>query len=561
MKPKSHRVAGAGKRLPRITQKEMRNLVYRRLQEIDSARSLAIYIIMVHTDNDATAFDDEIMSLRTDPSHYSTFEAFSGAYEPTELVRKSDFLRLSCDPESVAKEKFREAEQQCADTNRRMGTDVSTWASFEHIHARAQRYISNLLGELTPTVVDSCVSNGGWGKGVTSTCKGAWLSEYHKLAAKQEATPELANLAPALMRDVSPLWDSPLGVTQGSKLAFVPKDARTHRSIAIEPSLNLFLQKGIGLAIRRRLHRRWNLDLTSQTRNQELARTGSIDNSYATIDLSSASDTIARGVVERLLPPKWMKLLSLARSPFTVVDGSQWLLAKWSSMGNGYTFELETAIFAALVRCVIEPSDWKEGRWAVYGDDIIVPTYAYEDLCRVLSFYGFTLNDRKTFHNGPFRESCGADYYLGKPVRPFYLKKTGWLDVVNFQNFHFEKDGNGSFKRSAESQRYARKILGSDFPRVPHGSHGLVGIHVHFIAALDHGLLTYRSRKGAVGWSFSGLAFEPVTVRSREIVDDRGVAVIAHLRTLMARGAADLSEPWLLTMSKTGRWVRRVSML
>lgn len=213
MKPKSHRVASAGKRLPRITQKEMRNLVYRRLQEIDSARSLAIYIIMVHTDNDATAFDDEIMSLRTDPSHYSTFEAFSGAYEPTELVRKSDFLRLSCDPESVAKEKFREAEQQCADTNRRMGTDVSTWASFEHIHARAQRYISNLLGELTPTVVDSCVSNGGWGKGVTSTCKGAWLSEYHKLAAKQEATPELANLAPALMRDVSPLWDSPLGVT------------------------------------------------------------------------------------------------------------------------------------------------------------------------------------------------------------------------------------------------------------------------------------------------------------------------------------------------------------
>jgi len=57
----------------------------------------------------------------------------------------------------------------------------------------------------------------------------------------------------------------------------------------------------------------------------------------------------------------------------------------------------------------------------VYGDDIIVRKSVYEPLIELLAYLGFTTNSRKTFSSGPFRESCGADWYEGKDVRPFTL--------------------------------------------------------------------------------------------------------------------------------------------
>jgi hypothetical protein len=79
---------------------------------------------------------------------------------------------------------------------------------------------------------------------------------------------------------------------------------------------------------------------------------------------------------------------------------------------------------------------------SVYGDDIIVPTSCYTMLVTALQFFGFELNKSKSYASGPFRESCGADYYLGEQIRPFY-KKDRWTDarIVGFLNYDHRNFG------------------------------------------------------------------------------------------------------------------------
>lgn len=206
----------------------------------------------------------------------------------------------------------------------------------------------------------------------------------------------------------------------------VPKTYKVNRPIGIQPSLNLYFQLGLGGWLKTILKRKWGLDLFSQERNRTLARIGSRDGNFSTIDLSSASDTISIGVVEFLfhdLPIlDYMQKLRVQWTSF--VDVSH-LNQKFSSMGNGFTFELETIIFSAIVRysmryCKVEPNDFNH---AVYGDDIIVPSECYETVCELLNFFGFSVNLEKSFTAGPFRESCGADYYDGYPVRSLFSKE------------------------------------------------------------------------------------------------------------------------------------------
>jgi len=208
---------------------------------------------------------------------------------------------------------------------------------------------------------------------------------------------------------------------KGNRFVTVPKDSTKRRGIAVEPSGNLFLQLAVGKEIRRRLHR-WGLDLKN---GQEIHRLRAMDSSrdgtLATIDLSNASDNVSTSLVEMLLPPDWFSLLSSLRSPMTFIKG-QWVrLDKFSSMGNGFTFELETLLFWALARSCCEREDRRSV--LAYGDDIIVPTRSARTVLNCLSFFGFSPNRRKTYIDGPFRESCGGDFFDGVDVRPYQLKK------------------------------------------------------------------------------------------------------------------------------------------
>jgi len=206
------------------------------------------------------------------------------------------------------------------------------------------------------------------------------------------------------------------------KLQFVPKNAKTKRSIVVEPILNSLYQKGLGKYMKRRL-RKFGVDLSDQTRNRALARKGSLDGSLCTVDITSASDCISRELVWNLFPLPWAQALDIGRTPYVTYRHQDLLLEKFSSMGNAYTFELESILFYSLSIGVCKALGLTTESVSAYGDDIVIPTPAYDLLLSTLEFCGFTVNSEKSYSFGPFRESCGADWFCGMDVRPFYLRK------------------------------------------------------------------------------------------------------------------------------------------
>lgn len=235
-----------------------------------------------------------------------------------------------------------------------------------------------------------------------------WYRRQHKIPIGQPIS-------------VDHMWSCIFEIVAGSRTTTVPKSALTDRTIAIEPLFNVYLQLGVDYLIRRRLKQRWHYDINDQEANQKLAAEAAISGEFATLDLRSASEMIALMLCALLLPEAWYALLLDLRSPVTTVDGVTVTYEKISSMGNGFTFALETVIFGAITRCAIRRTG-STRRSCVYGDDIIVPTTAAGKTVELLNLCGFKLNLDKSFQIGPFRESCGSDYFLGYNVRPVFLK-------------------------------------------------------------------------------------------------------------------------------------------
>lgn len=243
--------------------------------------------------------------------------------------------------------------------------------------------------------------------------------------------------------DVKDFYKEIFKVVDHNRITTVPKDGRKDRTIAIEPRLNVMLQLGVDGFIRHRL-KRFACNLDSQVRNQYLAELGSVmeGEGYATLDLSAASDTISMMLFYLLFPPEWIDLLTDLRSRYGSVSGSEDLVTyeKLSSMGNGFTFAIESLIFLAASYAVMVKHNlahWHKPEQAfdlhedisVFGDDIIVPDLLAGDVKTLLTLMGFKMNTEKSFWgSNPFRESCGKDFYRGRLVRPLFLTE-GISDV------------------------------------------------------------------------------------------------------------------------------------
>jgi hypothetical protein len=265
-------------------------------------------------------------------------------------------------------------------------------------------------------------------------------------------------------------WDRVPVELKPAKLSFVPKNAKTLRTICTEPGLNTLVQLGLGTHMARRLAA-FGIDIRDQTLNQRRACEGSLTGALATLDLSSASDTIATELVYELLPLDWATLLNRARSRKVLLPTGRVISQeKFSSMGNGFTFPLETLIFWSLAAaCCSKDSDA-----TAYGDDLIVPTTVYPLLVEVLTAVGFLVNQTKSYHTGPFRESCGKDYFSGTDVRPIYQK--GWVSgqsLFVLHNFYVRR-GDLERARMVEDKIHpALKIWGPD----GYGDGHLLGEH------------------------------------------------------------------------------------
>lgn len=331
-----------------------------------------------------------------------------------------------------ALEKFRDAERQCYETNQRFrGLGVFSDSTRAAI-LLASGFASRVLGEFS---WDSASKYFGWGPGASTRLSRRNSDAAYKFSGIPETTYGNAALAdaaicsvPSWRQELSVLGEQDLGMCKyapGNSIVTVPKNFKTDRTIAIEPCMNMYIQKGIGGLMRERL-KLFGCDLNDQTRNQRLARIGSLSGLLATIDLSMASDTVSRRLVEVMIRPDWLKALEQCRSEKGVLpSGEELFYQKFSSMGNGFTFELESLIFYSLALTVTKFYCRPEevSRVAVYGDDLIVPTTAYEPLLAVLRECGFTPNSKKSFADGPFRESCGKHYFDGHDITPFYVRR------------------------------------------------------------------------------------------------------------------------------------------
>lgn len=222
-------------------------------------------------------------------------------------------------------------------------------------------------------------------------------------------------------------------IVRGNRLDFVPKNDDISRSICVEPTLNMFAQLGFMKILCSRLVQSFGIDLTyQQFKNRELARIGSRDGSFVTIDLSSASDSISLNMLKEYLPPDFLRLLVQLRCKETRLPDGTWHSTNMvSTMGNGTTFPLQTIIFACVVMSAfrmsglapIYPFGNSLGNFGVNGDDIIVPSELAPKVLRLLSLLGFSVNKDKTFVEGPFRESCGGDFFNGRNLRGVFIKR------------------------------------------------------------------------------------------------------------------------------------------
>lgn len=318
-------------------------------------------------------------------------------------------------------------------------------------------YVRRVLGE-RPNF-HSWVQYAGWGPGSCIGVSGTFTNFCRKLLAEEwTVTPSCIPYALSIARRLPMFWEvlglrhdypgtDPLvqgiinvdhdlfearflarcKIVSSNALAFVRKEADKDRVIASEPLLNQFVQMAADNDIRLRL-RRFGIDLRDQGVNQVWAREGSLggSNPRCTIDLKNASGSIFIELVRECCQfcPDWFVALNAIRSPsYSSPDDTHLSVKRYemfSSMGNGFTFPLETLIFAAICSAAHRYCGTQED-FRCYGDDLVVRQNESLVVLEILRDCGFVANADKTFLFGPFRESCGTDWYNGIAVRPIVL--------------------------------------------------------------------------------------------------------------------------------------------
>lgn len=400
--------------------------------------------------------------LEIPPQMYGTAENYFADTQVVAFLKKYPWENnpWGVDPDAVAKSTFLKCERRMRRVNRAMRLRMCNGAArfrYPEVLRHARSFVRRVIGEELPPLAD-LFEGCDFGPGSSIGVSGNSTHFLRKILADEwTVTPDARPfILPAMVNNIhycsyllpsngSVVSYDPLALRYNinakvvgvdyNRITFVPKTAKTSRSIAVEPLMNGYLQKGVDVWMRKQL-KKARLDISDQLSNQRLAYSGSVnwtDNSaLATIDLSAASDSLSIEFVKALVPPEWFGFLNCLRSPAYSSNGVTTRYEKFVSMGNGFCFPLETMLFAAIVHGVYMAHGLTPNasvNFRVYGDDIIVQKDLALAVIEVLRYCGFRLNLDKTFVFGPFRESCGADFWNGRPVRPVYAD--GRLDNLH----------------------------------------------------------------------------------------------------------------------------------
>lgn len=236
-------------------------------------------------------------------------------------------------------------------------------------------------------------------------------------------------------KNIAPPYVIPDGLRRRCRLVFVPKSLTAYRSISMEPCSLMWVQQGVKDSLVSYIcHHRYlstRFVPEDQEPNRELAWLGSIDGSFATIDLSSASDSVTWSMARTWFRDTFLfRWLVCTRSSSVLLpDGSEMALKKFAPMGSALCFPIECLIFCAITECAIREcgADPRSSHYRVYGDDIVVETEYVNSVMNRLEENGFKVNLKKSFWTSPrgftFRESCGGEYLNGCDVTPCRISR------------------------------------------------------------------------------------------------------------------------------------------
>lgn len=422
-------------------------------QDFNRARSLTVLLLVKYNEW------EQLAHLRCVPSDYCdlfhSVDDFRFDYQISELLRKCEDLPIRVNTKRAALQSFYDSEYKCATTNARLRTlsyQMTSVVCFNKVNPLWERVVKHARG-LIRYVLGPLPD-----LDITRLSPGSTYDDRRFILPQDKMSSRPTASSRDFYSTIEPKWGKSLWsrslckekpdcsdplIVGGNWFSTVPKTALTDRGICIEPSLNMVYQLTTGDHIRKGLSR-VGIDLKyGQYRHQDLAASGSKNLDICTIDLSAASDSVGIELVRLLLPNQWFEWLDLIRSHYTRVPDlstgkRHWRRnAKFSSMGNGFTFELETLLFWALSKTVADLCGHNIDTLTVYGDDIIVDRAIGRKVVACLSFFGFSPNIRKTYIDDiPFRESCGGDFYRGFNVRGYYLGKTpcepiDWIKLAN----------------------------------------------------------------------------------------------------------------------------------
>lgn len=396
-------------------------------ETINSPLSLGIALRLKYASEDPSLWM-EIAKAKFDvrwyePFYRHTVTAVADDYLATNLLKKSPNLPVGIDREAATLDAFFKAEDICRETNARLH-EAARAGSHPPWFWEFRSQFRRLVGPLTSEGLNKIWGLCRMGKGSTvghETRSAGGITQRGAFAGPVTFPSNLPPLfIPALIRT-----DLDFTEVEGEQWFSVPKNALVNRGCAKQPTISVLLQQGIGRYMRESLLLK-GFDIRDQGRNQTLAKEA-YAKGLATMDLSMASDLISYELIRQVADPRWFHLWNLARvTRCRLPTGNKelplWVtLERYCSMGNAFTFPLETALFAAVCRTFVPRSRW--GDVAVYGDDIIVPAEWYDDVESALEYLGFRVNELKSYRGGYFFESCGHDYFLGHDIRPFYLRK------------------------------------------------------------------------------------------------------------------------------------------
>lgn len=246
----------------------------------------------------------------------------------------------------------------------------------------------------------------------------------------------------------------PLGNAGGKECDFlnvvsVPKSYKAPRIIAEVSAYGQFHLQGIRRIAEKQFARcKWRnlIHFENQGVNQELAFFGSVYNTYATIDLSSASDSISHSLAKQVLPAEWHEAIARYNPRYLRVGNRK--IRRWifQTSGNGTTFFFESIIFLAIALVATDIvrlyySDVKDP--SVYGDDMACDSRVYDTLVDLLEMLGFQVNRDKSYtYPSRYRESCGAEFFCGLDTSTYYYPRKpidltipeGWQSLISLQH-------------------------------------------------------------------------------------------------------------------------------